>query len=132
MQTMQAIKVRDVYGTLPAADIDRAKRWYEQKLGWRPVMERSDGLMYEVGDSHVLIYPSSHAGTNRATALTLSVDDVRRTADELRGNGVVLEQFDMPNISWENGLARAKDGSMLGGWIKDSEGNLIGFGKFER
>jgi catechol 2,3-dioxygenase-like lactoylglutathione lyase family enzyme len=126
---MQVIHdARGMYATLPAADMDRAKRWYAEKLGLTPAADIPDGALYEVGDSRFLVYLSVYAGTNQATAATLSVDDVERTAEALRQAGVTLEQWDLPNASWENGVATMKvgDRDMHGIWFRDSEGNILG------
>jgi catechol 2,3-dioxygenase-like lactoylglutathione lyase family enzyme len=50
--------------SLPASDIDRARAWYEEKLGVTPVESIDDGaLMYMQGeDSGFMVYPSQFAG----------------------------------------------------------------------
>lgn len=132
MQTMPAIKIRSIYPALPAADLERAKRWYEGTLGLRPIRESEQGALYEWGDGQLLVFPSAAAGTNKATAATLAVDDARRTADELRNAGIKLEKYDIPGVTWDGDLAKMpeSDGEILGGWFKDSEGNILGFGEF--
>jgi catechol 2,3-dioxygenase-like lactoylglutathione lyase family enzyme len=126
MQVIQDAK--GMHATLPAADMDRAKRWYAEKLGLTPAADIPGGALYEVGESRFLVYPSAYAGTNQATAATLSVDDVGRTAEALRQAGVTLEQWDLPDTVWEDGVATIKvgDGDMHGIWFRDSEGNILG------
>jgi hypothetical protein len=41
-----------VYAALPATDLERAKRYYAEKLGLTP-QERADELRYECGDGSV-------------------------------------------------------------------------------
>jgi hypothetical protein len=45
---------------------------------------------------------------------------------------VKLERYDIHGVQWENGIAHVPvgDREMLGGWFKDSEGNIIGFGEY--
>jgi hypothetical protein len=56
---------------LPAADIDRAKEWYEAKLGLTP--ERSEevgqGLWYQTGGGWFYLYPTPSAGTAQTLRL---------------------------------------------------------------
>ena len=130
--TLPAIHVKQIYATLPAADINRAKRWYEESFGWRPVLEREDGILFEVDGNNLFVYPSRNASTNKATAATFLVDDARRTADHLRQNGVKLLKFDMPDVMWEDDLARLTINGrpVRSGWFADSEGNIISFGEY--
>jgi hypothetical protein len=46
------------YGKLPAQDTERARRFYEEKLGLRPFGERNHHLYYEVGNVRFVVFPS--------------------------------------------------------------------------
>src|SRR6266508_918987 len=95
--------------TLPAHDIARAQRWYEEKLGLAPVMDMGvAGLLYSTGDSQWLIYQTPSAGTGKHTLGGLLVDDIDETMKELRGRGVKFEDYDMGDQgpTTENGVAR--------------------------
>jgi catechol 2,3-dioxygenase-like lactoylglutathione lyase family enzyme len=110
--------------TLPAADIDRARTWYEEKLGLVPVKEFEQGLRYESGGVNFELYPSSFAGTAQNTAAGFAVDDVEAAVDELAAKGVVFEQYDFPGLKTnEKGIATF--GSESAAWFKDSEGNIL-------
>ena len=43
-----------VHATLAVADLDRARAWYSDKLGWEPlsISEVAGTLIYKVGDSY--------------------------------------------------------------------------------
>ena len=43
------MKLNAVHPTLPAADLDRAKKFYREKLGLLPSIEGSGGVFYEIG-----------------------------------------------------------------------------------
>lgn len=130
MQVMQ--KLKTVMAALPASDIDRAKMWYADRLGINPVEERREGLMYRIGDGYALVYPSQFAGTNSATAATFIVDDVRETVEHLRSAGVQFDEFELPEATWENGVAtmHADGRELRGAWFKDSEGNTLALGDY--
>ena len=41
------------FASLPAEDIERARRWYEEKLGLTPVMDLGfGGLVYQTGGTN--------------------------------------------------------------------------------
>jgi hypothetical protein len=50
------------------------------------------------------------------------VTDVRAAVEEMRGRGVVFEEYDTPETRTENGIARMPGGGDAA-WFKDSEGN---------
>jgi catechol 2,3-dioxygenase-like lactoylglutathione lyase family enzyme len=113
----------DVGATLPAADLDRAKGFYGGTLGLESVMENAGGVLYRAGSSMVFVYPSEFAGTNKATAATFVAADVPATVEELRGKGVTFEEYDMPGLKTENGIADLE--GVKGAWFKDTEGNIL-------
>ena len=52
--------------SLPAHDIERAKRWYDEKLGLTPIMDLGPaGQLYRSGGSVWIIYQTPSAGTGR-------------------------------------------------------------------
>lgn len=120
-----------ILASLPAADLDRAKKWYSDVLGAEPV--RSIGgdtnLEYDWGGCRFLVYQSDFAGTNEATAAGLLVDDFDDAAEELRSNGVTFMELDFgEGMKTEDGIMTAPDG-MKGAWFTDSEGNIIALTK---
>ena len=111
--------------TIPASDIDRARRWYSEKLGLEPAQDGDEGLTYETGKgTGFLLYPSQFAGTNQATAMGWSVTDFDAEVAEMRGRGVTFEDYDFPEFKTENGIMTMPNG-MQAAWFKDSEGNIL-------
>jgi catechol 2,3-dioxygenase-like lactoylglutathione lyase family enzyme len=113
--------------TLPAADIDRARAWYADKLGLKPVETLENGdTWYESGGSRFLVYQSQFAGTNQATAAGFEVDDFEAAMTELKGRGVRFEDYDFgDDFRTVDGVFTAPDGAKIA-WFKDSEGNTLG------
>ena len=110
---------------IPAADFDRARTWYE-KLGFEPVSDRTDdfGAEYQCADGTIFaVYPSQFAGTGQQTVMGWDVPDVESEKKELEGMGVTFEEYDLPGIKTENGIATM--GGWKGAWFKDSEGNIL-------
>jgi len=109
---------------LPAKDLRRAKSFYKDKLGMEPAEEREGELRYRTpAGAAVLMYETENAGTAKNTALLWVTPDVQAEVAKLREAGVVFEEYDMPGLKTENGIATT--GGEKAAWFKDSEGNIL-------
>src|SRR5207253_8454407 len=107
---------------IPVANVARARKFYEEKIGLRARDEYAGGVIYECGDgSWVFMYPSPGAGTSRASTAFWAVDDVEAEVAALRARGVVFEEYDMPKMKTVSSVATG--GGAKTAWRKDSEGN---------
>ena len=112
---------------IPAQDIERAMRWYQEKLGLRPTMDLGvAGQLYQSGGVYWLIYQTSAAGTGKHTVASWVVPSIDDAMSEMRSKGVVFEDYDMgeQGPTTENGVARGPDGG-ASAWFTDSEGNIL-------
>ena len=71
----------DATPMIAVKDLDRARKFYEDKLGLKQVDDFGEGFMLKSGDTKLSVYRSEFAGTNKATTLTFDVDDID---DEVR------------------------------------------------
>jgi catechol 2,3-dioxygenase-like lactoylglutathione lyase family enzyme len=115
---------------LAVSHLARARRFYEETLGFHemelPGMEDDVmGVVYATKQGGMLVYPSSYAGTNRATAVSFVVADAAFDDEvaALRSHGVTFQTFDMPSGSWEDGVL--SDGAMRSVWFADPDGNIL-------
>ena len=109
---------------IPAADIPRARKFYEDVVGLKAKEVYAGGVIYECGNgSWVFMYPSPGAGTNKASTAFWSVDDVEAEVAALKSRGVVFEEYDWPGIKTVNGIATG--GGAKTAWFKDTEGNIM-------
>ena len=118
-------KDSNIMAVLPAKDINRAKEFYRDKLGIEPseILEEG-GAMYSCGQgTRFLLYQTENAGTAKNTQMGWETDDLEREMEELRGRGVVFEEYDFPGLKTENGVATTNWGKAA--WFLDSEGNII-------
>src|SRR5882757_5414712 len=93
-----------MYSYIPATDVPRARKFYEQKLGFKPKEERAGGVVYEFGDhTACFLYPTPNAGTSKASQAFWQVDDIEREVAELKSRGVRFEEYDMPGMKTEGG-----------------------------
>jgi catechol 2,3-dioxygenase-like lactoylglutathione lyase family enzyme len=113
-----------MYAYIPAADLARARKFYEDKLGFKPAREIAGGVIYEFGDhTACFMYPTSNAGTSKASQAFWQVENVESEVAELKARGVKFEEYDMPDLKTRGGIATA--GGAKAAWFKDSEGNIL-------
>jgi catechol 2,3-dioxygenase-like lactoylglutathione lyase family enzyme len=111
---------------IPAKDFDRAKKWYEEKLGLKPSQEMEGGAGYQLaGGMNVFLYKSDFAGTAQHTLLSFDSSDISGDMRDLRAKGVKFEEYDLPGLKTKDGVAEF--GPVKNAWAKDSEGNILGF-----
>jgi catechol 2,3-dioxygenase-like lactoylglutathione lyase family enzyme len=118
-----------VEATVAVSDLDRAKEFYEGKLGLSGGIDQTDGgRTYPCADgTRIHVYPSpGNAGTSGATLAAWLVDDVEATVDELSAKGVTFEQYSEPFNTDEKGIARLGDEAVA--WFKDPDGNTLAIG----
>jgi catechol 2,3-dioxygenase-like lactoylglutathione lyase family enzyme len=115
----------DATATLAVKDLGVAAKFYEETLGLRRLdTEDNEAIVYESGDSTINVYRSSFAGTNKATALTWTVDDIDDVVRTLKSKGVKFEHYDLPHMKQEGDMHVS--GDMRIAWFKDPDGNILG------
>jgi predicted enzyme related to lactoylglutathione lyase len=114
-----------VYAYIPARDLARARRFYEDTLGFKPKEESDGGVTYEFArGTACFLYETPNAGTSRASQAFWAVDDVDAEIRALEARGVVFERYD--ELPGERSAAGAViDGGAKAAWFKDSEGNIM-------
>ena len=116
-----------LFPSIPARDIGRAMRWYDEKLGLRPMMDLGvSGQLYQSGGVFWLIYETPSAGTGKHTLGGWVVPNLEEAMRDLRAKGVVFEDYDMGDQgpTTQDGVARGPDGGAAA-WFKDSEDNVL-------
>jgi catechol 2,3-dioxygenase-like lactoylglutathione lyase family enzyme len=115
---------------IPVSDLNRAKEFYEGKLGLSGGKDEVDGgVTYPcAGGTTIHPYPSpDNAGKSGATVAFWTVADVEATVDELAAKGVTFEQYGEPFNTDDKGIARF-EGDAAGAWFKDPDGNVLALG----
>lgn len=114
----------DATAMIAVKDIDRARKFYEDTLGLETKEEMGgEVLAMKSGDTVINVYRSEFAGTNKATALTFDVEDIRAEVRELKEKGVFFEEYDMPGLEKQGDLYVAE--GMKTAWFKDPDGNIL-------
>jgi catechol 2,3-dioxygenase-like lactoylglutathione lyase family enzyme len=125
-----------VAARLPAQDLERARAFYAEKLGLEPVDERPGGLLYRVAGGEFALFLSTGRASGDHTQMGFEVADIEATVAELKGRGVVFEDYDAPGLHTRDGIADIEGNypskhasAERGAWFRDSEGNLLGVGQ---
>ena len=121
---------------LPAQDLERARRFYAEKLGLEPAEERPGGLRYLPASGEFVLFASTGGAPGTFTQMAFEVDDLEAVVTALRGRGVVFEDVDAPGLRTVDGVAEVEGNypsknstGERAAWFRDSEGNLLGIGQ---
>src|SRR2546423_5353479 len=116
---------------LPAQDLDRARRFYHDKLGLEPVEEREGGLRFICAGTEFHLFSSSGAASGESTQMGFEVTDLEAVIEDLRRRGVTFEAVDVPGFERQGEMVvvpnnyPSKGSGELGAFFYDSEGNLL-------
>ena len=112
------------YVVLPASDVERARRWYKEKLGLEHSRAEFGGYWYEFeGGCTIALTPGRFAGPAQSSSAGWIVEDIESVMETLRSRGVVFEEYSQPGLRTQNGLFSL--GPMRAAWFKDPEGNIL-------
>jgi catechol 2,3-dioxygenase-like lactoylglutathione lyase family enzyme len=114
---------KSVAATLPAQDFERAKAFYAERLGLKPVRESPGEAMFEINGVEFAVFPSSGKASGDHTQMGFEVEDLDSAVSSLRERGLTFEEYDMPDFTSVNGIVETE--GERAAWFKDSEGNLI-------
>jgi predicted enzyme related to lactoylglutathione lyase len=117
------LRTAPIRAYIPASDLRRARKFYEETIGLKPKEEYAGGVTYECGGAEVFLYPTPNAGTSKASQAFWQVADVEAEVAELKGRGVKFEEYDIPGIAMKNSIATG--GGAKTAWFKDTEGNIL-------
>ena len=121
-------KDTQVFTSFSVPDIGAAKTFYGETLGL-DVVETPEGLeLHIAGSTPVFVYPSDSYTAPKHTVLNFPVDDIEAAVDELKGRGVTMEQYDLPEIKTdEKGIFRDSSGQgpRAIAWFKDPADHVL-------
>ena len=110
---------------LPVIDMQRARGFYEKKLGLKPVGLKPDGkFVYATGSGGVLaLFPKDGGTKADHTAVSFQVRDIAAAIKALKAAGVTFEDYDFPGLKTVNHVCVL--GAEKAAWFKDTEGNYL-------
>lgn len=124
-------RAKSAFSSFSANDIDAAKSFYGEKLGFTVADDIMGSITVTVAPNRdVFIYPKPDHQPATFTVLHLVVDDVEKAVDELNALGVTTKIYaddeltDMPNDA--KGIMRDENNDAQLAWFRDPAGNVIG------
>jgi catechol 2,3-dioxygenase-like lactoylglutathione lyase family enzyme len=116
-----------VYAAIPTADLDAARGFYEEVLGFVPREANPAGIYYDAGaGTYFVLTRSSGKASGSHTQMAFRVSDIESEVRALRQRGVRFEEYETPKTV--DGIATIPIGRTA--WFRDPEGNLIGMIQF--
>ncbi len=115
-----------MHTTLPVADLDRARAFWSDTLGFEVVREEPGFALLLEGpaSTRFTVFRSMAEGRGGHTQCAFAVDDIDAEVADLVARGVTLEEYDYPSLKTVDGIARTPAGRAA--WFQDPDGNLVG------
>ena len=110
---------------LPVEDVDRARTYYEDKLGLEYTGKNMEGsAMFALeGGTTLVLLPRPGGSRAESTAMSWAVDDVEQEVKELENRGVLFEDYDTPELTTVDHIASF--GDFKSAWFLDPDGNVL-------
>jgi predicted enzyme related to lactoylglutathione lyase len=109
---------------LLAKDLAAAREFYHDRVGLEILDENEDAINFRCGAGTQLAVTKSTVGTaDEQTQVSWQVQDLEAELAELRARGVKIEDYDMPGLKTEDGIADIGFAWMA--WIIDPGKNAL-------
>jgi predicted enzyme related to lactoylglutathione lyase len=113
-----------IHVVLLANDLEKAKAFYQTRVGLHLVNEDPAGLTFKSGPTKLTVSKSTTGTSDEQTQASWEVDDLDAELAELRSRGVVIQEYDMPGLKTVGGIADI--GFARIAWFIDPFRNCLG------
>jgi len=111
-------------GFVPTTDYEKARAFYEGKLGFEFISLDQYALVMSVGGHKIRIAKVPNFTPLQGTILGWEVQDIQAVASWLRDRGVTVEKY--PFVQDRDlGIWTTPTGDRVA-WFKDPDGNILG------
>lgn len=117
------LKANKLIGFVLTKDSKRARRFYEDTLGFKFRSEDPFALVMETDENMIRISPVKDFSPAQHTVLGWEVRPIEAVASRLKENGVTFENYPWMKHS-ELGIWEAPSGDKVA-WFKDPDGNVL-------
>jgi catechol 2,3-dioxygenase-like lactoylglutathione lyase family enzyme len=123
------LKDSKAVATVATRDMPAAHAFYTEKLGLPPMVAVEQFTGFQLPDGSALsVYLRPNHNPPENTVLTFIVSDIEAEMADLRSRGVTFEDYDMPGIKTEDGIATDEESKTNAAWFKDPDGNILALG----
>jgi catechol 2,3-dioxygenase-like lactoylglutathione lyase family enzyme len=112
-----------IVGVIPTKDYDKARAFYEGKLGFEFVSLDQFALVMRVGGHQVRIVKMPNFTPLQGTILGWEVENITAMVSWLKEHGVFTEKYPFVQ-NQELGIWTAPNGDEVA-WFKDPDGNVL-------
>jgi catechol 2,3-dioxygenase-like lactoylglutathione lyase family enzyme len=117
-----------VYVNLGSSDVEGTIAFYEGTLGLplvkrRELVEGRPEVIFDAGGTMICVEGGGAPSPPANPPFTFRVADIESTAAALRERGVSFEEYDLPFLKTENGIAEIA--GIKAAWFKDPDGYLL-------
>lgn len=109
---------------IPCKDANRARTFYEEKIGLRFVSDDNFAIVMDANGIMVRIVRVGEFTAATFTILGWQVDDIDTAVTELAAKGVQFARYPFLEQS-ENGVWTAPGGAAKVAWFLDPDGNIL-------
>lgn len=114
-----------VHVVLLSRNLAETRDFYHDKLGLEILEENEAAISFRCGGESTIAVTMSTVGTaDEQTQAGWFVPDLASELAELRSMGVVIQDYDTPELKTVDGVADL--GFALAAWIVDPHGNALG------
>ena len=94
-----------IHPVLLSTDLAASRSFYHEQLGLEIVVERDDAIEFTSGGTKLAVTKSTTGTSDSQTQIGWDVDNLEAELDELRARGVLIEEYDVPGLKTEHGIA---------------------------
>jgi catechol 2,3-dioxygenase-like lactoylglutathione lyase family enzyme len=110
-------------GFVPTANSNRAREFYEGKLGFKFVSEDHFALVMQAGESMIRIAKAGTFTPAQYTVMGWEVTDIEAVVKWLNERGVIFEKYPFVQDQ-KQGIWTTPNGDKVA-WFKDADGNVL-------
>ena len=118
-----------IIGFVPTKDAQKARTFYEGKLGFRFVSDDPFALVMRAGETMIRIAKAQDFTPAPYTVLGWEVRDIEAVVRWLQERGVAFEKYPFVQDQ-ERGIWTAPGGNKVA-WFKDPDGNVLSVSQHE-
>jgi catechol 2,3-dioxygenase-like lactoylglutathione lyase family enzyme len=94
-----------IHPVLLSKDLAETRAFYHDKLGLEILTESDAAIVFRCADTRLDVTKSTTGTADSQTQASWFVDDLRAEIADLRSRGVEVEEYDMPGLKTEDGVA---------------------------
>lgn len=122
LEETQTLTTFPLNGFVRITDAERARRFYEQVLGFAFDYENPYVMVFRSGSTQIIAQRVKEFVPVASTVLGWEVKDIEKVASSLRNHGVVFEKYDGMQQD-DLGIWKSPAGRVA--WFNDPDGNVL-------